>query len=79
MTQGKMRPLVNEALHELSRARAVRDWIPAAGARAARSASLKRRWSYVHNPPREASIVELAAGKHPRSGDSRSKNCSHIT
>jgi ATP-dependent DNA helicase RecG len=64
VAQGRMRALVNEALRELDRA-AVRDWIPAQVLEPLGLPPLKDALSYVHNPPREASIVELSAGRHP--------------
>ena len=64
MTQGKMRQLVNEALHEFEGA-AVRDWIPPEVLAPLGLPSLKEALDYVHNPPREARIVELGAGMHP--------------
>jgi ATP-dependent DNA helicase RecG len=64
LAQGKMRALVNEALREFDRA-AVRDWIPPEVLEPLGLPSLKDALTYVHNPPREAQIAELSAGKHP--------------
>jgi ATP-dependent DNA helicase RecG len=64
VAQGRMRALVNEALREFDRA-SVRDWIPAEVLEPLGLPSLKDALNYVHNPPREARIIELAAGKHP--------------
>jgi ATP-dependent DNA helicase RecG len=64
VAQGRMRALVNEALREFDRA-SVRDWIPAEVLEPLGLPTLKDALTYVHNPPREARIVELAAGKHP--------------
>jgi ATP-dependent DNA helicase RecG len=64
VAQGRMRALVNEALREFDRA-GVRDWIPAEVLEPLGLPTLKDALSYVHNPPREARILELAAGRHP--------------
>lgn len=64
VAQGRMRALVNEALRELDRA-AVRDWVPPEVLAPLGLPSLKEALTYVHNPPREARIEELAAGRHP--------------
>jgi ATP-dependent DNA helicase RecG len=64
VAQGRMRALVNEALRELDTS-AVRDWIPAEVLEPLGLPSLKDALTYVHNPPREASIVELSSGRHP--------------
>ena len=64
VAQGRMRALVNEALRELDRA-AVRDWVPPQVLAPLGLPSLKEALTYVHNPPREARIEELAAGRHP--------------
>jgi ATP-dependent DNA helicase RecG len=64
VAQGRMRALVNEALREFDRA-SVREWIPAEVLEPLGLPSLKDALNYVHNPPREARIIELAAGKHP--------------
>lgn len=64
VAQGRMRALVNEALRELSRA-AVRDWVPAEVLAPLGLPALKDALEYVHNPPREAKLDELAAGRHP--------------
>ena len=64
VAQGRMRALVNEALRELDRS-TVRDWIPTQVLEPLGLPTLQEALSYVHNPPREASIVELSAGRHP--------------
>jgi ATP-dependent DNA helicase RecG len=64
VAQGRMRALVNEALRELDRA-TVRDWIPPEVLAPLGLPSLKEALTYVHNPPRDARIEELAAGRHP--------------
>jgi ATP-dependent DNA helicase RecG len=64
LTQGRLRALVNEALRELDRS-TVRDWIPAQVLEPLGLPTLQEALDYVHNPPREASIVELSSGRHP--------------
>jgi ATP-dependent DNA helicase RecG len=64
VAQGRMRALVNEALRELSRA-TVRDWVPPHVLEPLGLPALKDALEYVHNPPREAKLIELAAGRHP--------------
>jgi ATP-dependent DNA helicase RecG len=62
--QGRLRALINEALRELDTA-AVRDWIPAPVIAQLGLPSLKDAITYMHRPPREAELDELAAGRHP--------------
>jgi len=64
VAQGRMRALVNEALREVGR-EAVRDWIPPQVLEPLGLPALKDALDYVHNPPREAQLPELAAGRHP--------------
>ncbi len=64
VTQGRLRALIAQALRELDAA-SVRDWIPESVVRSLRLPVLKEALAYVHNPPREALIAELAAGRHP--------------
>jgi len=64
VAQGRMRALVNEALRELENS-AVLDWIPPQILEPLGLPSLKDALCYVHNPPREAQLAELAAGRHP--------------
>jgi ATP-dependent DNA helicase RecG len=64
VAQGRMRALVNEALRELENA-AVRDWIPPQVLEPLGLPALKDALDYVHNPPREAQLAEMAAGRHP--------------
>ncbi|HEU4626553.1 MAG TPA: ATP-dependent DNA helicase RecG [Steroidobacteraceae bacterium] len=64
LTQGRIRALVNEALQQLDRS-SVRDWIPPHVLEPLGLPTLKEALRYVHNPPREASIVELSSGRHP--------------
>ena len=64
VTQGRIRALVNEALRELDRS-TVLDWIPAQVLDPLGLPTLQEALRYMHNPPREASIVELSSGRHP--------------
>ncbi len=64
ITQGRIRALVNEALRELER-EAVRDWVPPQVLEPLGLPALKDALDYVHNPPREAQLVELSAYRHP--------------
>jgi ATP-dependent DNA helicase RecG len=64
VAQGRMRALVNEALREVGR-EAVRDWVPPQVLEPLGLPALKDALDYVHNPPREAQLAELAAGRHP--------------
>jgi len=62
--QGRLRALISQALHELDTA-AVRDWIPAEALAPLDLPPLRDALQYVHRPPREAQLDELAAGRHP--------------
>jgi ATP-dependent DNA helicase RecG len=62
--QGRLRALIDQALNELATA-AVRDWIPARVLEPLGLPSLKDALQYVHRPPREARLAELAVGRHP--------------
>ncbi len=62
--QGRLRALITQALRELDTA-VVRDWIPDDAVKSLRLPSLRDALTYVHRPPREAQISELAAGRHP--------------
>ncbi|HET9391545.1 MAG TPA: ATP-dependent DNA helicase RecG [Steroidobacteraceae bacterium] len=62
--QGRLRALIGQALRELDSA-SVRDWIPESAVRSLQLPSLREALSYVHNPPREAVISQLADGRHP--------------
>src|SRR6185437_3179123 len=44
---------------------AVRDWIPAQVLASIDLPPLREALQYVHRPPREAELAELAAGRHP--------------
>ncbi|MDE2050822.1 MAG: ATP-dependent DNA helicase RecG, partial [Gammaproteobacteria bacterium] len=62
LSQGKLRALIAEALRELDTA-AVRDWIPAQVSESLDLPPLREALRYVHRPPREAQVEELAAGR----------------
>ena len=62
--QGRLRALIQQALRELERS-ALRDWLPGASALPPGLPSLKEALVYLHHPPREARLAELAAGRHP--------------
>ena len=62
--QGRLRALIAQALRELDTA-AVRDWIPPQILGPLDLPSLRDALRYVHSPPREAQLGELAAGRHP--------------
>jgi ATP-dependent DNA helicase RecG len=64
LTQGRLRAFVNEALREVSR-ESVRDWVPAQVLDPLGLPALKDALDYVHNPPREAQLADMAAGLHP--------------
>jgi ATP-dependent DNA helicase RecG len=63
--QGRLRALISEALRELDTAAAVRDWIPPHVIAPLGLPALKDALIYMHRPPREAEVAELAAGRHP--------------
>jgi ATP-dependent DNA helicase RecG len=62
LQQGRLRALIGEALRDAS---AVRDWIPPDVLAPLGLPSLKDAITYMHSPPREAEMVELASGRHP--------------
>jgi len=62
--QGRLRALIGHALHELETS-AVRDWIPHDAVGSLKLPSLRDALIYVHRPPREAQLAELAMGRHP--------------
>ena len=64
VAQGRLRALVDQALHELSGSGA-RDWIPPEVLAPLGLPSLQEALQYVHRPPREAELDVLAAGGHP--------------
>ena len=64
VTQGRLRALVAQALHELDTA-GVRDWLPREVLDDPSLPSLRDALRYVHRPPRDARLGELLAGRHP--------------
>jgi ATP-dependent DNA helicase RecG len=62
--QGRLRALIGQALRELDAA-GVRDWVPPQVLTPLQLPALRDALSYVHRPPREAQLAELAAGRHP--------------
>jgi ATP-dependent DNA helicase RecG len=62
--QGRLRALIVEALRELDTS-AVRDWIPPKMIAPLGLPTLKDALQYMHRPPREAELSELATGRHP--------------
>lgn len=63
ITQARLRALINQALQELSRN--VRDWVPQQVLQPLGLPSLADALAYMHRPPRDAELSELAAGRHP--------------
>jgi ATP-dependent DNA helicase RecG len=64
ITQGRLRLLVRLALESLGSAE-LPDWLPAAVLADARLPSLRKAIEYVHRPPADAPIDQLAGGRHP--------------
>jgi len=64
VAQGRLRALISQALQELDTA-GVRDWIPGSVIQSLGLPSLKEALTYVHRPPREASVEDLTDGSHP--------------
>jgi ATP-dependent DNA helicase RecG len=62
--QGRLRALIQEALQELERA-ALPELLPPGAALPAELPPLGAALTYLHRPPREAQLEELAAGRHP--------------
>jgi ATP-dependent DNA helicase RecG len=62
--QGRLRQLTSLALAEVER-RSVRDWLPPIALRGLDLPPLREALNYVHRPPRDASLEQLAAGRHP--------------
>src|SRR6266478_2386869 len=62
--QGRLRALIGESLRELERA-VLRDWLPPQAVLPPGLPSLREALHYLHRPPREAQLAELAAGRHP--------------
>src|SRR5262245_55504023 len=64
VAQGRLRALIAQALTEVATA-GVRDWIPAGILAPLGLPSLREALEYVHRPPRECHLAELANGRHP--------------
>ncbi|MBK7251612.1 MAG: ATP-dependent DNA helicase RecG [Gammaproteobacteria bacterium] len=64
LPQGRLRGLIVRALRELEE-QGVQDWVPQEVLAALGLPSLQRALAYVHHPPREARLDELAAARHP--------------
>ncbi len=62
--QTRLRQLVQAALRECAE-RAVRDWLPAAVLADLQLPSLRDALEYVHRPPVDADVQQLAAVRHP--------------
>jgi ATP-dependent DNA helicase RecG len=62
--QGRLRALIGESLRELEKA-VLRDWLPPQAVLPPGLPSLREALRYLHRPPREAQLAELAAGRHP--------------
>ena len=62
--QGRLRALIGESLRELEKA-VLRDWLPPQAVLPPGLPSLREALHYLHRPPREAQLAELAAGRHP--------------
>ena len=62
--QGRLRALIGEALREAGRA-GLPDLLSAPVGLPAGLPSLQQALGYLHAPPREAQLAELAAGRHP--------------
>jgi ATP-dependent DNA helicase RecG len=64
VTQGRLRALIGEALREAARG-GLPDSLPAVAQLPGGLPTLLEALSYLHAPPREAQLAELAAGRHP--------------
>jgi ATP-dependent DNA helicase RecG len=62
--QGRLRALVAEALREIERT-PLRDYLPPGAHLPPGLPTLPQALNYLHRPPREARLEELAAGRHP--------------
>ena len=62
--QGRLRALIAEALEEIRRA-PLRDFLAERGVLPPGLPALPEALNYLHRPPREAQLEELAAGSHP--------------
>lgn len=64
VTQGRLRMLIAQALHELDTA-GIRDWLPRELIADLKLPPLRAALRYVHRPPKDARLDELSAGRHP--------------
>jgi ATP-dependent DNA helicase RecG len=64
VTQGRLRALIGEALREAARG-GLPDALPSVAQLPPGLPTLLEALSYLHAPPREAQLEELAAGRHP--------------
>ncbi|HLY51549.1 MAG TPA: ATP-dependent DNA helicase RecG, partial [Steroidobacteraceae bacterium] len=62
--QGRLRVLIDQALAVVER-EGLPDFLPATAALPPGLPTLKEALAYLHRPPREAALAELAAGRHP--------------
>jgi ATP-dependent DNA helicase RecG len=62
--QGRLRALIGATLRETERG-GLTDWVSADAALPAGLPDLQEALSYLHAPPRQAQLAELAAGRHP--------------
>jgi len=62
--QGRLRALIGQALESLARC-GLADLIPAHAGLPAGLPALTEALAYLHRPPRDAKLAELAAGRHP--------------
>jgi ATP-dependent DNA helicase RecG len=62
--QGRLRALIGAALDEAARS-GLTDWLAESVGLPGELPALDAALSYLHNPPREAQLSELAAGRHP--------------
>jgi ATP-dependent DNA helicase RecG len=62
--QGRLRALIGQALESLERG-GVADFLPPRSGLPAGLPTLIEALHYLHRPPREAQLAELAAGRHP--------------
>ncbi len=69
LAQGRLRALIGQAMGELelpaSAVGGLQDWIPRSVLDPLGLPSLRDALIYMHRPPREARLDELAAGRHP--------------
>jgi ATP-dependent DNA helicase RecG len=64
MQQARLRQLTSLALNEVNH-RSVRDWLPESLLKELQLPDLRHALEYVHRPPPDAPLAQLAEGKHP--------------